>query len=403
MEPNKLLRRVQGLERELASLRAELAPARSWKRSLGKMGMFLISYWALMSFFAAIGTATYVKFAFNIDYFESYRNAAAIKRLSEFHRQMGDEMLLRSNWKDALASYKAATAANPANTAAAVGEVKAAVLLPEEGHKLFDPSIVAAKLDKLRELYPDDPQIAYLDALQAFNANQTDKAIARCDAVLAKHRKFPGGYLLKSYLQQNNGDFKAAAATLEALLAFDPENGLAHSNLGYCYLLTGKRELALTHLETGMQTYPTMLNSISLAEAYRMAGNCERAQLFIDNAERVFAMPGMEDEYFVRGQWLWNHLPERSDDVESARFTITCNTPEQKRSVLRISQGMLKLTAGEYEAALTDFRDCLKLEPNYRAFLINKLRASVFSGIGLDGHKAAMTKIADALQAGQSP
>lgn len=365
--------------------------------------MFLVSYWVLMSFAAAIATATYVKFAFNIDYFESYRNAAAVKRLSEFHRQMGDEMFLRNNWKEALVSYHAATAANPANTDAAVGLVKAGVLLPEEGHEFCDPSIVMSKLDKLREIYPNDPQVAYLDALQAFDSGQIEKATKLCDTVLAKHRRFSGGYLLKAYLQQRNADFSGASETLEALLAFDPNNGMAQSNIGYCYLLLGKAESAMKQLENGMQNYPSMVNAISLAEVKRMAGDFEGAERMLDLSDRLFAMPGMEDEYFVGGQWLWNYLPERSGDVKSSIATITCATLDQKKSVLRISQGMLKLSTGQEKEAVTRFQECLKLEPLYRDFLINKLRAAVCSSIGIDSQKSRMIKLADALEAGQTP
>ncbi len=215
---------------------------------------------------------------------------------------MGDEMFLHYNWKQALDSYKAATTANPANTAAAVGEVKAAVMMPEAGHQFCDPSVVNAKLDKLRELYPDDPQVAYLDALQSFNSGQTAKTLERCDAVLAKFRRFPGGYLLKGYLQQNNADFNGAIKTLEDLLAFDPDNGLAQSNLGYCYLLTGQTESVMKQLEDGMRNYPTMVNAISLAEALRMAGNLEQAGRLLDQTDRFVATPGMENEYFVVSQ-----------------------------------------------------------------------------------------------------
>jgi hypothetical protein len=50
MEPGKLLKRLQELEREVTALRAELAPQRSWKGVVAKTGMLLVSYWALMCF-----------------------------------------------------------------------------------------------------------------------------------------------------------------------------------------------------------------------------------------------------------------------------------------------------------------------------------------------------------------
>ncbi|MEO6741925.1 MAG: tetratricopeptide repeat protein [Chthoniobacteraceae bacterium] len=398
MEPNKILKRIQDIEQELVSLRAEMAPRRSWGKVVGGAGKFLISYWALMSFMAAIATATYVKYAFNIDYFESYRNASAVKRLSEFHRQMGDEMFVRNNWKQALASYKAATAANPANTAAALGEVKASVFIPEAGQKFIDPGISASKIKKLRELYPDDPQVSFLEVVQAFQNGQTEQSLAKCEEVLLRHTKFAGGYVFKSYLLQSRADFKAAAATLEKLLTFDPDNGQAQSNLGYCYLFTGQTKEAMQHLELGLVHFPCMVNAISFAEACRMSGDLARAEGLIAFAERGFNLQGSEEEYFASGQWLWNFLPEKDGDVESPKNTITCDTPEQKRAVLRISQGMLAATSGDGKAAMERFAEVLTLEPQYQAFLVNKLRATVFAGVVADDIKAKMVHYAKALE-----
>ncbi len=398
MEPSKLLKRIQDLEQEIVSIRAEMAPQRSWGKVFGGAGKFLISYWALMSFVAAIATATYVKYAFNIDYFESYRNASAVKRLSEFHQQMGEEMFLRSNWKQALASYKLATAANPANTAAALGEVKASILLPEPGQKFVDSGIASARIRKLRELYPNDPQVAILEAMHAFQNGQPDVSLAKCNEVLARYKSFPGGYLLKSYIQQGDAEFKGACETLEALLKLDPDNGLAHANLGYCYLFTGKSKEALTHLELGLKYSATMVNAISLAEACRMNGDIERSMGLIANTERAFSTPGIEEESFVVGEWLWNFLPEKEGDVDSQRNSVTCSTVDQKRAILRISQGMLAATSGDTKAASERFAEVLKLEPRYQSFLVNKMRATAYAAALPKEMKAKMSEYADALE-----
>ncbi len=397
MEPKKLLKRIQDLEQEIVSMRAELAPRRSWGKVFGKAGMFLVSYWALMSFMAAIATATYVKYRFNIDYFESYRNASAVKRLSEFHRQMGDEMFLRSNWKQALASYKASTTANPANTEAALGEAKASVFIPEQGQKFIDPGISAVRIRKLHELYPDDPQVSFLEVVHAFQNGQTEQSLAKCDEVLARHKTFSGGYLFKSYLQQSKADFKGAAATLEKLLTFDAQDGQAQSNLGYCYLFTGQLKEAMQHLELGLTHYPCMVNAISFAEACRISGDIDRAERLIAYAERGFNVPGAEEEYFASGQWLWNFLPEKDGDVDSPKSTITCDSMPQKRAVLRISQGMLAASSGDGKLAMERFSEVLKLEPQYQSFLVNKLRATIYSAVLADEIKAKMKHYADAI------
>jgi tetratricopeptide (TPR) repeat protein len=276
--------------------------------------------------------------------------------------------------------------------------VKASVLLPEAGQKFTDPSISALKLSKLRELYPDDPQVAFLLAMQAFQNGSPEETLARCDALLSKHKTFPGGYLLKSYVQQSKADFKGSIASLETLLKIDPNDGQAHSNLGYSYLLTGRTKDALKHLETGLTLYPAMVNAISLAEAYRMTGELEKARALVTSAERNLELPGVEEEYFVSGQWLWNHLPEKDGDTESFKQTITCGSLAQKRAVLRITQGLLAATDGDEKAALDHFREVLKLEPHYRPFLINKLRATVHAGAAPEAIKARMTAYANALE-----
>jgi len=239
--------------------------------------------------------------------------------------------------------------------------------------------------------------VAFLEITQAFNNGQTEGVIERCDEVLKRHRTFAGGYLLKSYLQQGEADFKGAAATLEALLEFDPDNGLAASNLGYCYLFTGQRDEALAHLEQGARNYPTMVNAISLAEVCRSVGQIERADAMIANVERICNLPEMEDEYYVGGQWLWNHLPEREGDLDSPRSTITCNTMAQKRAVLRISQGLLAVAKGDPEAADRHFKECLKLEPLYRDFLVNKLKAAAYADQLDDAARTGLRTIAAAM------
>lgn len=400
MDRDKLLARVQELEREVVVLRAELAPSarKPWRTTLAKAGMFLVSYWVLMSFLAAIATATYVKFAFNIDYFETYRNAAAVKRLSEFHRGMGDELFLRNDWKQAQACYKAATAANPANTAAALGEVKCGVFLPEEGRQVADPATSAAKLRKLKELYPDDPQVAFLEACQMFEQGRTAEILAKCDALLTRHPGFAGGYLLKSFVQQGEADFTGAAATLEKLLAFDPENGLAHSNLGYCYLFTGRRDEALSHLARGNLLYPTMVNAISLAEVLRSAGDLAQASALLESVARNLGHPGIEREYYVGGQWLWNHLPESADDTASPANAIRCNTLDQKRAVLRISEGLLAAANGSWDTAADKLNEALKLEPAYRPFVINKLKAAAYADQLDDDARARLRSAAQTME-----
>ncbi|MEI6178976.1 MAG: hypothetical protein WCS43_18940 [Verrucomicrobiota bacterium] len=154
-------------------------------------------------------------------------------------------------------------------------------------------------------------------------------------------------------------------------------------------LLKRIQELEREHLRLGRQYNPDMVNCLSLAEACRMGGETEETSNLLDGMERTLAIPGIEDECFTGGEWLWNYLPEKAGDTESQRNTIRCYTMDHKRAILRISQGMLKAGSGEYGPALEKFRECLKLEPLYRSFLANKLRATAVCGKNITPERQA--------------
>src|SRR5713226_6048420 len=124
MDKHAMLKRIHELERELASLKSHLEPGPAGNRMVETFRgffRFLLSYWALVSFTIAVLTALYVKYAYEIDYFEQYREQSTKKKLSELHRQLGDRMLGRSEWEAADNAYKEALKINPNNAAAANG------------------------------------------------------------------------------------------------------------------------------------------------------------------------------------------------------------------------------------------------------------------------------------------
>jgi lipopolysaccharide biosynthesis regulator YciM len=141
-----------------------------------------------------------------------------------------------------------------------------------------------------------------------------------------------------------------------------------------------------------------MVNSISLAEVCRSRGDIERAEGILNNVERICNLPEVEKEYYVGGQWLWNFLPEHEGDADSPRYTITCGTFEQKRAVLRISQGLLAAAKGDGQEAARRFDECLKLEPLYKSFLVNKLRAAAYADKLDDRIRTILQEAAEVLE-----
>lgn len=148
METDNLLKRVHDLELEIHDLKNHLKPndqrqtALLVKKSIG----FVLTYWTLLSFLVAIVVAFYIKHAFGVDYFESYRAMATSRNISEFHRRMGDRMLLSQEWAAAEDAFGKALQSNSNNTAASYGLLKARVFKPQAGEKYSFPETQDAML-----------------------------------------------------------------------------------------------------------------------------------------------------------------------------------------------------------------------------------------------------------------
>lgn len=66
--------------------------------------------------------------------------------------------------------------------------------------------------------------------------------------------------------------------------------------------------------------------------------------------------------------------------------------------MLQISQGLLAAAKGDGQEAGHRFDECLKLEPLYKPFLINKLRVAAYADKLDDRIRAILQKAAEVLE-----
>ena len=201
MEIENILRRVHELELEIQKLKTSLSKNQSRpvqvvvKKSVG----FVLTYWTLLSFLVAIGVALYIKFSFDVDYFESYRTMAASRKISAFHNKLGNEMLQRLEWGAAEDAFTRALAANPNNPDASYGLLKSRYGKPPSGEKLTSPRTQDTMLAFLRSERPDDPDLDLFQAWRFWNQGLGAEARKSAEAALAKKpnlsaAQLPGGW-----------------------------------------------------------------------------------------------------------------------------------------------------------------------------------------------------------------
>lgn len=109
MSQEEIVERISKLEAQLQALSPRRQePSEAPHRESADSCQIFLSYWTLFSFLFALVVMVYVKYTFDIDYFENYRSVSEIRSLSDFHRKMGDEFIGKTEWQAAEDAYQQA-------------------------------------------------------------------------------------------------------------------------------------------------------------------------------------------------------------------------------------------------------------------------------------------------------
>jgi tetratricopeptide (TPR) repeat protein len=338
---------------------------------------FAIDNWVLLSFIVAVATAVYVKFRFDIDYFESYRDVATKKMLSEFYRKLGDRMMVYGEWEPAEAAYRNSLEINPTNKQASFGVAKAGLFQPLKGQKFYAPDMVEAKLDFLIANVPGDAQLVFLKGFNRFLQGDSDESIRLFRQAIEIDPKFVGSYIQLGYMLMGAGEVEPAIENFKKALEIDASYSLTNNNLGYCYLITLRVPDAIKCYELSLKLCPTLLNTISLGDAYRLNGSFDDAHRLHAHAVRVLGEKGIEKERYVSGQWTYNFMPLREGDTQTIRQCVMVNTFEQKKMVTLAALAFDQALRGETIQADKTFAQSMAFDQagDYHGFFANKIQS----------------------------
>jgi len=222
-----LLQKIYQLEADVKLLKENSAsPPKPGK--IAQLIKIIITHWGLISFAFAMATLFYVKVNFDIDYFEDYRNASTTKKISEVYRELGDRLMVNSEWKAAEDAYLKAVEINPNNIQATYGVVKAQIFAPMKGESYAGLEVVEAKLDYLLTQFPDDYHLYFLKGVLYTLRSDNPIAIQWLQKSIDKNSNFSGSYIQLGQLHQQNFNLEESIKNYSQALKIDPNNSLAH-------------------------------------------------------------------------------------------------------------------------------------------------------------------------------
>jgi Tfp pilus assembly protein PilF len=381
MDNESLLRRVHELEIEVQKLKASVAktPQRQVQVVVKKSVGFVLTYWTLLSFVVAILIALYIKYAFNVDYFENYRTLAGSRQTSEFHTKLGNDLLRRQEWAAAEEAFTRALAAHANNGDAGYGLLKSRIFKPPPGEKFSSPRTQDTMLAFLREQRPDDPDLDLLQAFRHWEQNQKEETRKSLEAALAKKPDFSAAQTIMGHIALAEGDITTAKSWTEKAVASDPKNANALSNLGYLCLLTGDPDEAIEKLTRANFAEPNLVTPLCLADANRLKGDYAEALRYSRSVVRALENQDLRNSRFVGGEWFYNYLPLKKGDTETSKAGIYAASLDRKEALCEFAYALDLALNGDTDAAEKHFARALELMPgaSERAFFANKIKASV--------------------------
>ncbi|MGO9402934.1 MAG: tetratricopeptide repeat protein [Terriglobales bacterium] len=376
-EPN-LLNRVSALEEQVKALSESRNAETKEGGRLRAFARFLIANWVLLSFLSAIFTAVYVRYRYQVDYFESYRNISDTKKLASFYERMGDRMMAANEWTAAEEAYQAALKLNPNNTAATFGIAKAEVFQPVAGAKYTAPEVVDAKLDYLLERFPDDYQVYFLKAIRYREMGRNDQAEAWFDKCIQRNSTFTGCYLELGFLKYSQGKLAEAQANFTKALQLDPNSTAARNDLAACQILQSNFVEAVRQFAQSYNISPTAVTSVSLGEAYWFVRMPDAARQIHQIAAEYMEQTKDPQDRFMGGEWASGFLPLRVGDRETIKQpAVSVYTFEEKKALIHLELAIDQALLGKLQEADREFETGMKLEhtPQQNVLMQNRFLA----------------------------
>ncbi len=187
---------------------------------------------------------------------------------------------------------------------------------------------------------------------------------------------FANAHVNLGYIYMGTLNLPDAIRHFERAVELDDTNPTANNNLGFVTLIYGDFDKAVHYLSRAYELDNYLLVTVNLGDAYRYAGDAERALQFHREAMKGIRERGTDENYMAT-RWRYNYMPLYRGDTDTINNSIPVNTVDEKRAFVHFALSFDQALLGQFEAAQQNFNSALGYagQPEFRCFFANKIAA----------------------------
>ena len=382
LDDKEAQRRLIALEGELKLLKADLVPEKDPHPLLAGIESvlkFVEDHLSLLTLAGGIVFVLIVYFYYDIDYyFDSYIEIDKKRKLAKFHRELGDRLMILSEWESAEVAYRKALEINPTDMDASTGIAKASVFQPLKGQQYVPPYLIEVKLKSLIENSPrPDAQLVFLKGINRRNQGEEAEGRKLFEEATRIDPNFVGSHILLGYSLMCSSEIEKALVCFQRAFDLDQSYPFANCNLGICHLLTLQLDEAIKYFELSLRGNPDLFSTLGLGDAHRFNGNHKEALRVHQYAISVLNRKGIEKERYAGGEWLRNFMPLQKGDTKTIRYSVRAITFEQKKTIALYALALDQAIDGDVTAAEKTFAEARGLDKDgeYGSWVANQIQS----------------------------
>jgi tetratricopeptide (TPR) repeat protein len=293
------------------------------------------------------------------------------------HNRLGND-------EQALADYKSALGLDPRNIETLVNRANYFASKNRTTEALADTT-AALQID------PNYGPALYMRAILHMRQDQAQKALADINALFATSSR-PGAkeYGARAWIRGANRDPTGALADFDEAIRMDAQQAWLFRDRGQLHLVAGRPAAALEDLSAALRLDPRDavalkvrarafvglkrfeearqdLAAVLRADPDDRAALLASAELATDTGDFVGALTFIErsiqqrDDAEARNRRAWNRLLLR--DLAPAEADIEVALSKERRAEFLDTRGWIRFRKGEFDRALDDFADAMRLDP----------------------------------------